>query len=202
MGIFKWKCVVCLMLLGVCSGGAVRALADDRGKEKPLAKPAAEVKIDAPGSRPNQTTSANADSTGVAAAPSEEDANSLEAVEAGRESGAGERIVPGAEQSPSASEASATNQEPKRRAQPAPLDGIFPGTDYLGPNPLIGAPDTDPVYPLTKALWSVAPALKNARIKVYGWRCAEEARTDAYPYFRHFGSQLCGSGMPFPEKYR
>jgi hypothetical protein len=49
------------------------------------------------------------------------------------------------------------------------LDGIFPGSDYLGPTPLIGVPDTDPVYPLTKALWSVAPALKKARIKVYGW---------------------------------
>jgi hypothetical protein len=49
------------------------------------------------------------------------------------------------------------------------LDGIFPGADYLGPTPLIGVPDTDPVYPLTKAIWAVAPALKNARIKVYGW---------------------------------
>ena len=62
-----------------------------------------------------------------------------------------------------------TNQEPQRRALPAPLDAIFPGTDYLGPTPLIGVPDTDPVYPLTKALWAVAPALKNARIKAYGW---------------------------------
>src|SRR5216683_153977 len=30
-------------------------------------------------------------------------------------------------------------------------------------------PDTDPVYPLTKALWTIAPALKDARIKVFGW---------------------------------
>jgi hypothetical protein len=59
--------------------------------------------------------------------------------------------------------------EPARRALPAPLDGNFPGSDYLGPTPLIGVPDTDPVYPLTKAVWSIAPALKDARIKVYGW---------------------------------
>jgi Putative beta-barrel porin-2, OmpL-like. bbp2 len=61
------------------------------------------------------------------------------------------------------------NDEPKRRALPAPLDSIFPSSDYLGPTPLIGAPDTDPIYPLTKALWSAFPALKKARIKVYGW---------------------------------
>ena len=45
-----------------------------------------------------------------------------------------------------------------RRALPAPLDGIFPGSDYLGPTPLIGVPDTDPVWPLTKALWDVSLA--------------------------------------------
>jgi len=60
-------------------------------------------------------------------------------------------------------------QEPPRRAKPAPLDGIFPSTEYIGPTPLIGAPDTDPVYPLTKALWSLSPTLKKARIKIYGW---------------------------------
>jgi hypothetical protein len=60
-------------------------------------------------------------------------------------------------------------QEPLRRALPAPFDAIFPGSEYLGPTPLIGVPDTDPVYPLTKALWTIAPALKNAKIKVYGW---------------------------------
>src|ERR1700738_3620147 len=64
---------------------------------------------------------------------------------------------------------SSPSQEPLRRALPAPLDGIFPGSEYLGPTPLIGIPDTDPVYPLTRAIWSVAPALKNAKIKVYGW---------------------------------
>ena len=55
---------------------------------------------------------------------------------------------------------SSPSQEPARRALPAPLDGIFPGSDYLGPTPLIGVPDTDPVYPLTNLLWSSAPPLK------------------------------------------
>jgi len=73
------------------------------------------------------------------------------------------------EQAPTGGEAQTNNSEPQRRALPAPLDGVFPGTDYLGPTPLIGVPDTDPVYPLTKAIWSIAPALKDAKIKVYGW---------------------------------
>ena len=64
---------------------------------------------------------------------------------------------------------SSPSQDPVRRALPAPLDGIFPGSEYLGPTPFIGIPDTDPAYPLTRAIWSVAPALKNAKIKVYGW---------------------------------
>jgi hypothetical protein len=59
--------------------------------------------------------------------------------------------------------------EPPRRALPAPLDGIFPSTDYLGPSPLIGVPDTDPVWPLTQALWETFPSLKKNKIKVYGW---------------------------------
>jgi hypothetical protein len=61
------------------------------------------------------------------------------------------------------------SDEPRRRAFPAPLDGVFPSSEYLGPTPLIGVPDTDPIYPLTKAFWSAFPALKRARIKVYGW---------------------------------
>jgi hypothetical protein len=61
------------------------------------------------------------------------------------------------------------SDEPRRRALPAPLDGVFPSSEYLGPTPLIGVPDTDPIYPLTRALWSAFPALKRARIKVYGW---------------------------------
>ncbi len=67
-----------------------------------------------------------------------------------------------------ASEAPAP-QEPQRRALPSPLDPLFPGSEYLGPTPLIGVPDTDPEYPLEKALWYAFPALKANRIKVYGW---------------------------------
>src|ERR1700720_3838817 len=166
MRILKWNRLLPVILVGLCCGSALRAspFADDDGKDKAPAKPAAGAKIDAPGSGLAQTASANADSTSLEAASSEKNADSPAAPAAGRESSADET-----EQSPAASEASATNQEPKRRALPAPLDGIFPGSDYLGPSPLIGVPDTDPVYPLTKALWSVAPALKDARIKVYGW---------------------------------
>jgi putative OmpL-like beta-barrel porin-2 len=61
------------------------------------------------------------------------------------------------------------HDEPRRRALPAPLDGIFPSSEYMGPTPLIGVPDTDPIYPLTKALWSAFPTLERARIKMYGW---------------------------------
>src|SRR5262245_6375379 len=60
-------------------------------------------------------------------------------------------------------------QGPSRRANPAPLDGVFPGSEYIGPSPLIGVPDTDPVYPMTEALWRLSPALKESRIKIYGW---------------------------------
>src|SRR5271168_1983895 len=146
MRIFKWKSLVELVLVGVCFGSPVRALADDADRDKPSASPAG-VKTDAASSGLNQTAS---DSTGSGTAPRGKGADVSEA-----------------EQSLVASDA--TSQEPKRRALPAPLDGIFPGADYLGPTPLIGVPDTDPVYPLTRALWSVAPALKDARIKLYGW---------------------------------
>ena len=63
--------------------------------------------------------------------------------------------------------AAATSQEPPRRAKPTPLDSVFPSSEYLGPT--IGVPDTDPVWPLTKALWDTSPTLKKAKIKVYGW---------------------------------
>jgi Putative beta-barrel porin-2, OmpL-like. bbp2 len=59
--------------------------------------------------------------------------------------------------------------QPPRRALPAPLDDIFPSVEYLGPSPLIGVPDTDPTWPLTKALWDAYPALERTKIKVYGW---------------------------------
>jgi Putative beta-barrel porin-2, OmpL-like. bbp2 len=72
-------------------------------------------------------------------------------------------------QSDSAASETSTPQEPKRRALPAPLDPLFPGSDYLGSTPLIGVPDSDPEYPLEKALWSAFPALKAQRIKMYGW---------------------------------
>jgi hypothetical protein len=57
-----------------------------------------------------------------------------------------------------------TLEEPKRRALLAPLDPQFPSSEYLGPTPLIGVPDTDPEYPLEKVLWSAFPALKAHRI--------------------------------------
>ena len=60
-----------------------------------------------------------------------------------------------------------TEGESTRRAMPAPFDGVFPGAEYLGP--VIGVADTDPVWPLTKALWDASPALKKAKIKAYGW---------------------------------
>jgi len=47
-------------------------------------------------------------------------------------------------QSDSAARETSAPQEQKRRALPAPLDPLFPGSEYLGPTPLIGVPDTDP----------------------------------------------------------
>lgn len=72
-------------------------------------------------------------------------------------------------QSDSAASETSAPQEPQRHALPAPLDPLFPGSEYLGPTPLIGVPDTDPEYPLEKALWSAFPAFTANRIKVYGW---------------------------------
>jgi len=40
MRIFEWKKVVCLMLVGLCSVGSVRAFADDDRKDNPPTKPA------------------------------------------------------------------------------------------------------------------------------------------------------------------
>jgi Putative beta-barrel porin-2, OmpL-like. bbp2 len=72
-------------------------------------------------------------------------------------------------QSGSAAAGASVPQEPKRRALPAPFDPLFPSSEYLGPTPLIGVPDTDPEYPLEKVLWSAFPALKAHGIKAYGW---------------------------------
>jgi hypothetical protein len=55
-----------------------------------------------------------------------------------------------------------------RRGLPAPLDPVFPSQEWVG-QPVMGAPDTDPVYPLEKAIYQACPALKKARIKIYGW---------------------------------
>jgi hypothetical protein len=59
----------------------------------------------------------------------------------------------------------------KRRAYPAPLDPVFPMTEWLGVGGTlpIGVPDTDPEYPLEKAIYKVIPQLKKHRIKIYGW---------------------------------
>ena len=55
-----------------------------------------------------------------------------------------------------------------RRGLPAPLDPVFPGTEWTG-SPVIGAPDTDPVWKLESAIYKMCPDLKKARIKIYGW---------------------------------
>jgi hypothetical protein len=57
--------------------------------------------------------------------------------------------------------------DPARRALPAAFDSIFPSTEYLGPT--IGVPNTDPIYPATKELWKLFPALKENDIRIYGW---------------------------------
>jgi hypothetical protein len=110
-----------------------------------------------------------ADSTNGQAAADEMNAGLSAPVAAEPESGADTGNLVETEQSPAAGTAHANSQELQRRAFSSALDGIFPGSDYLGPTPLMGVPDTDPVYPLTKAVWAIAPALKDARIKVYGW---------------------------------
>src|SRR6266481_5802862 len=50
MRIFEWKRFVLSMLVGLslCCGGAIRAFADDDGKDSPPAKPVAAAKVDAP----------------------------------------------------------------------------------------------------------------------------------------------------------
>ncbi len=55
-----------------------------------------------------------------------------------------------------------------RRGLPAPLDPVFPSTEYTG-SPMIGAPDSNPVYPLEGAIYKACPMLKKARIQIYGW---------------------------------
>ncbi|HTB10579.1 MAG TPA: TonB-dependent receptor [Bryobacteraceae bacterium] len=74
---------------------------------------------------------------------------------------------PFADTSANAPPPQAASPEPPRRAPESPLDGIYPSSDYLGPT--IGVRDTDPIWPLTQALWDESPALKKAKIKIYGW---------------------------------
>jgi hypothetical protein len=157
MRIVGLKRFVWFVLVALFCGSATPliAFADDGGRGEP-AKPATTAKIKAPASGSAQTAGVS-DPTLEPATPTA--AISSFAVE--HESDV--------EQAPAGNESPTTNQQPQRRALPAPLDGIFPGSDYLGPTPLIGVPDTDPVYPLTKALWDIAPALKRSRIKAYGW---------------------------------
>jgi hypothetical protein len=53
---------------------------------------------------------------------------------------------------------------PARRALPAPLDPIFPSSDF--PGPTIGVPNDTTVYALQKALF---PNSNGQGIRVYGW---------------------------------
>lgn len=66
---------------------------------------------------------------------------------------------------------SSSPAEPRRRAYPAPLDPVFPMTEWIGSAGTlpIGVPDTDPEYPLEKAIYKIAPQLRQHRIKIYGW---------------------------------
>jgi hypothetical protein len=58
-----------------------------------------------------------------------------------------------------------------RRGLPAPLDPVFPSTEYVGiaSQIQIGVPDQDPIFPLEKAIYKVCPFLAKNRIKIYGW---------------------------------
>lgn len=59
----------------------------------------------------------------------------------------------------------------RRRGLPAPLDPVFPSTEYIGAagQTQIGIPDTNSVYPLEKVIYKACPLLKRARIEIYGW---------------------------------
>ncbi len=61
--------------------------------------------------------------------------------------------------------------EPKRRALPAPFPSPpFPSGEYQG-SPLVGVLPSDSVYPLMKRIYQTpcGEAIKNSRIKAYGW---------------------------------
>jgi hypothetical protein len=61
-------------------------------------------------------------------------------------------------------------QEPPRRALPAPFASPFPSSEWQG-FPLIGVPPSTTVYPLMKAIYGgpFGDAIKDSRIKAYGW---------------------------------
>ncbi len=56
----------------------------------------------------------------------------------------------------------------KRRCLPSPFDPVFPGMEYVG-QPVIGLPDTNPVYKLEANIYKACPVLKKKRIQIYGW---------------------------------
>jgi hypothetical protein len=56
----------------------------------------------------------------------------------------------------------------KRRCLPSPLDPVFCGTEWVG-QPVIGLPDSNPVYKLEGAIYKACPVLKQKRIQIYGW---------------------------------
>jgi len=58
-----------------------------------------------------------------------------------------------------------------RRGLPAPLDPVFPSTEWIGTagQVQIGVPNLNPVFPLEKAIYHACPILKKARIEIYGW---------------------------------
>jgi hypothetical protein len=59
-----------------------------------------------------------------------------------------------------------------RRAPPAPLDPVFPSTEFIGTNaqaPMGVNDNNGAYYPLEKMLWKECPILAKLRIRAYGW---------------------------------
>jgi len=84
----------------------------------------------------------------------------------------------------------AENNEPPRRALPAPFASPpFPSGEFQG-YPLIGVPPSDTVYPLMDDIYhsSIGNTFKKDRIKVYGWingsanlsNCKDSNTPDSY----------------------
>jgi len=71
-------------------------------------------------------------------------------------------------------------KEPPRRALPAPFASPpFPSGEFQG-YPLVGVPNDDTVYPLMKLIYSTCAgdAIKETRIKAYGWFNASANRSN------------------------